>query len=200
MLGRLLLYKLPGAYEGALGCSGRLPSCRRAFSSNEPEAGDPNKIIPSKPTWSLLDLISQSPQDVPSPPVVTSYELHHLLRLSALPLPKSSNEEQKMLRDLQSQLHFVRAIQNVDIPDDVEPLQSIRDETEAAMKEEEYTVETLAEEFTKEEVVGKRGRIRRKTTDLKIPGEEEVREENWDPLKLAPRTVGRYVAVDTAKD
>ncbi|KAL8655728.1 MAG: hypothetical protein Q9210_000709 [Variospora velana] len=200
MPARLPLSSLFRTHEAAWACFRGFPSCRCAFYSNKPEKGDPNEILPSRAAWSLRDLISQSPQDASSPPVVASRELNHLLRLSALPLPKSLIEEQKMLKDLQSQLHFVRAIQNVDVPDDVEPLQSIRDETMEAMKEQEFTVEALADEFAKEEVVGKRGRIRRKRREVEMKGEEGVREEKWDPLKLSPRTVGRYVAVDTAKD
>ncbi|KAL8973782.1 MAG: hypothetical protein Q9197_001972 [Variospora fuerteventurae] len=199
MLARLPLSSLLRTHEGALARVGGLPSCRRVFYSNKPEKGDPSEILPSRATWSLRDLISQSPQDASSPAVVTSSELHHLLRLSALPLPKSAIQEQKMLKDLQSQLHFVRAIQNVDVPDDVEPLQSIRDETMEAVKEQEFTVEALADEFAKEEVVGKRGRIKRKRREVKMEGEGRVTEGKWDPLKLPPRTVGRYVAVDTAK-
>lgn len=199
MPARLPLSSLLRTHEGALAHVRGFPGCRCVFYSSKPEKGDPNEILPSRATWSLRDLISQSPQDASSPAVVTSRELHHLLRLSALPLPKSAIEEQKMLKDLQSQLHFVRAIQHVDIPDDVEPLQSIRDETMEAVKEQEFTVEALADEFAKEEVVGKRGRIRRKRRDGEMKVEEGVGEGKWDPLKLSPRTVGRYVAVDTAK-
>lgn len=101
-----------------------------------------------------------------------------------------------MQKDLQSQLKFVKAIQNVDIPDSVKPLQSIRDETEQGVQEQEITADTLAHEFAKEEHVGIRGRIRRKDG---VKADEE-QEHKWDPLKLAPRTVGRYIAVNTAKD
>ncbi|KAL8696166.1 MAG: hypothetical protein Q9224_002933, partial [Gallowayella concinna] len=135
-------------------------------------------------------------QHTESDPQVSEKELHHLLRLSALPLPKDGSDQQRMQKDLQSQLKFVKAIQDIDVPDSVKPLQSIRDETEEGMKEVEITVESLADDFAKEEVVGIRGRIRRKN------GAEaaKVKEEKWRPLKLAPRTVGNYVAVNTAKD
>ncbi|KAL9640361.1 MAG: hypothetical protein Q9204_000752 [Flavoplaca sp. TL-2023a] len=123
-------------------------------------------------------------------------ELAHLLRLSALPIPKDLAQQQRMKKDLQSQLTFVKAIQEIDIPDSVKPLQSIRDETEEAMKEQEITVESLANEFAKEDVVGIRGRIRRKEGTKAVKGKYE----RWDPLALAPRTIGRYVAVNTAKD
>ncbi len=101
-----------------------------------------------------------------------------------------------MQKDLQSQLQFVRAIQEIEIPDSVKPLQSIRDETEEGLKVQEVTVESLADEFAKEEVVGIRGRIRRKK-GVKVV---EEKEERWNPLILAPRTTGRYIAVNTAKD
>ncbi|KAL8666434.1 MAG: hypothetical protein Q9202_001457 [Teloschistes flavicans] len=153
--------------------------------------------IPDRPTWSLEDLFSRNAQG--PEPTVSIEELHHLLRLSALPLPKDPVERRRMQKDLQSQLQFVKAIQEIEIPDDVEPLQSIRDETAEGLKEQEVGCETLKDELGGEEVVGTRGRIRRRTNDVKNQ-KVEVEEEEWDPLALAPRTVGRYIAVDTAKD
>lgn len=99
-----------------------------------------------------------------------------------------------MLAMLQSQLRFVRAIQEIDV-DGVEPLQSIRDETAEGRKEMEVGLEELKEEFEKEEVVGKRGRIRRKADELVV--EED---ENWDVFAGVRRRVGRYIAVETDKD
>ncbi|KAI4183255.1 MAG: hypothetical protein L6R41_005497 [Letrouitia leprolyta] len=180
------------------------------LSSGTPHHDD---ILPRQPTWSLQDLVNKepkvaslvkyanTPQRSESPPKISPKELHHLLRLSALPLPKDTAEEEKMLKDLQSQLHFVRAIQEVHIPEHVQPLQSIRDETAEGMKEQEFTVESLAAEFEKEEVVGKKGRQRPKKPKPKGNGKlAPNQDEEWDPLALAPRTVGRYVAVNTATD
>ncbi|KAL8937147.1 MAG: hypothetical protein Q9211_003828 [Gyalolechia sp. 1 TL-2023] len=184
----------------------KLPAHQQSSSR---EIHQPDDILPLQPTWSLQDLVGNKPKHAISPrrkffphlpeapPTVSPKELHHLLRLSALPPPKNLAEQEKMQRDLQSQLHFVRAIQKIHIPEHVEPLQSIRDETEEGMKEREYTVESLADEFNKEEVVGKRGRIRSKR-----PKDANKRNEaeQWDPLALAPRTVGRYIAVNTSTD
>ena len=103
-----------------------------------------------------------------------------------------------MIKDLQAQLRFVQAIQEVDT-EGVEPLQSIRDETEEAKRENTITMETLREEFAKEEVVGKRGRIRKK----KVAEKEEPPkgdEKKWNPLGEASKTQGPYFVVDTAKD
>ena len=102
-----------------------------------------------------------------------------------------------MIKDLQSQLRFVRAIQEVDT-DGVEPLQSIRDETEDAERENEITVATLQEEFDKEEIVGKRGRIRRRRDVPDAARDEQA--NDWDPLSQAPKKLGRFIVVDTAKD
>ena len=102
-----------------------------------------------------------------------------------------------MIKDLQSQLKFVRAIQEVDT-EGVEPLQSIRDETRDAERENEITVTTLQEEFNKEEVVGRRGRIRRR---MDVPNAARDEQANdWDPLSQAPKKLGRFIIVDTAKD
>ncbi|KAL8679494.1 MAG: hypothetical protein Q9186_004217 [Xanthomendoza sp. 1 TL-2023] len=181
-------------FKGGWIMPARSPIARRTFSSSNSTSAGPGDILPNHPTWSLQDLLET--QHTESDPQVSEKELHHLLRLSALPLPKDGSDQQRMQKDLESQLKFVKAIQDVEIPDSVKPLQSIREETEEGMKEVEITVESLADDFAKEEVVGIRGRIRRKD-DAEAT---QVEEEKWHPLKLAPRTVGRYVAVNTAKD
>ena len=119
-------------------------------------------------------------------------QLNHLLRLSALPLPASEGEETRMLEDLEAQLQFVRAIQEVDT-DGVEPLISIRDETVEAEKEAEITVETLKEDFAKEQVSGIRGRI------TSHGGAEREDAEDWDALACAPKAMGRYIALNNSK-
>lgn len=172
----------------------RSPAVKRAFSSSQVRLEGADDILPSHPTWSIQDIFEKRSENTKT--LISDNELHHLLRLSALPIPKNLAEQQGMKKDLQSQLQFVKAIQELDIPDSVKPLQSIRDETEDGMKEQEITVESLADEFAKEEVVGTRGRIRRKKGMKALEGEEE----RWDPLALAPRTIGRYIAVNTAKD
>ena len=140
-----------------------------------------------EPSWSVNSLFTSHPSSADAP--VSKKQLHHLLRLSALPLPADEAEEAKMLEDLGSQLHFVRAIQEVDT-DGVEPLVSLRDETVEAAKESEVTVDTLKEDFAKETVTGTRGRI---TTSGRAEKEDA---EDWDALACAPKTVGRYIALD----
>ena len=98
-----------------------------------------------------------------------------------------------MLKDLKSQLQFVRAIQQIDT-DGVEPLVSIRDETKEAEHEQEITLETLREDLKKERVSGIRGRISRDSEATK----EEA--ENWDALACAPKTLGRYIALENTRD
>ncbi|KAL8833267.1 MAG: hypothetical protein Q9170_004370 [Blastenia crenularia] len=217
----------------SLGRGARRPQFGRCFPRQQlqvPNNRQTDDILP-RPTWSLQDLFAKKHQFLASRkyafssnrkyfghppdaiPTVSPKELHHLLRLSALPAPKDLAEEEMMLKDLQSQLRFVKAVQKIRIPIHVQPLQSIRDETEEGMREQEYTIESLAEEFAKEEVVGIRGRIRTKRAqngentakrnEAKDKGEQlkkEKAKEKWDPLALAPRTVGRYIAVNTATD
>ena len=128
-----------------------------------------------------------------------------------------------MIADLEDQLHFVRHVQSVDT-EGVEPLVAIRDETEEAKRASEITVETLKEEFEREEVVGFARKIRRVVgrKRFKPRGEEkkgmegqdgdkgggttmqaqdgEVKEEKvdgWELLKQAPNKHGRFVVVDT---
>lgn len=74
-------------------------------------------------------------------------------------------------------------------------MQTIRDETEEAAKENTVTIDTLREDFAKEEVVGKRGRIRTIARE-----KEQQAGEKWNPLAHSSKTQGPYFVVDTAKD
>ena len=162
----------------------------------EPIESKPFAAILSEPTWSVKSLLGTEEKDSLSPsttPKITQKELHHLLRLSALPKPKSNEEEEKMVKTLESQLHFVRAIQNVDTTG-VKPLQAIRDETKAAEREQEITLESLNAELEKEEVVGPSRRIKRKSVPVDTKSVED-----WDPLERAPKKFGRYIVVETGK-
>ena len=144
----------------------------------------------SKPTWSVDSLL---PATSLSPPSITSLELHHLLRLSALPPPASVEEEKTMMSTLSSQLHFVREIQNVNT-EGVEPMRSLRDETANADKDSTFGLENLASTLEQEEIIGNHHqRIRRKTVDQKTSNTAE----NWDVLGCAEKTVGRYFMVDS---
>ncbi|KAL8673102.1 MAG: hypothetical protein Q9168_002485 [Polycauliona sp. 1 TL-2023] len=189
---RLLLCASRGGYIQIN--TARNIAVKRAFSASPFRLEGREDVLPQHPTLSLQDIFEATSADLE--PQITDEEIRHLLRLSALPMPKDSAEQQRMKKDLCSQLKFVKAIQQINIPDSIRPLQSIRDETEDGMKEQEITVESLADEFAKEEVVGIRGRIRRREGLKAVEGKEEA----WDPLALAPRTIGRYVAVNTAKD
>ena len=177
---------LPALFRTRAGC--------RLLSSTSQAPDDFDGML-KEPSWSVKSLF-ESEGSAPAP-AITKKQLYHLLRLSALPLPESEDQEAKMIKDLQSQLKFVRAIQEVDT-EGVEPLQSIRDETQDAQRENEITVTTLREELDKEEVVGKRGRIRRRMEVPDAARDEQV--NDWDPLSQAPKKLGRFIVVDTAKD
>jgi Asp-tRNA(Asn)/Glu-tRNA(Gln) amidotransferase C subunit len=98
-----------------------------------------------------------------------------------------------MLATLQSQLHFVREIQAVDTTG-VEPLQALRDETEEGIKEITVGLEELKEALSKEDVVGRMRRPRRRRGDVvDTDGAEE-----WDVLGPAKRKVGKYFVVDSS--
>jgi hypothetical protein len=99
-----------------------------------------------------------------------------------------------MLKTLSSQLHFVREIQQVDTQG-VPPLRALRDETIAAEKEREISMDTLKEALAREEVIGKHHkRIRRKTNPV---GAKDA--EDWDVLGYAERKSGKYFVVDSGK-
>src|SRR4051812_44154241 len=117
-----------------------IPRCARSYAHI-------SKLL-TKPTWSVRSLLPSPPSSTHIP-TITPKQLHHLLRLSALPQPSSPSVEASMIATLESQLHFVRAIQQVDTTG-VEPLRSIRDETAAGLREASITVERLKDALEKE--------------------------------------------------
>ena len=171
-----------------------LRSIRTQSTTNRPPQVDIDALL-KESSWSVRETLFRDDPTKAAPPV-TREELHHLLRLSALPMPESLEQEARMIKDLQAQLKFVQAIQEVDT-EGVEPLQMIRDETDEAAMENTITMDTLKEEFAKEEVVGKRGRIRKKAAE---EGQQPESKEKWNPLAHASKTHGPYFVVDTAKD
>ncbi|CAM1503873.1 Fc.00g014640.m01.CDS01 [Cosmosporella sp. VM-42] len=141
------------------------------------------------PTWSIRSLL---PTSASTPEPITPSQLHHLLRLSALPLPRTPEEETSMITTLQSQLQFVRAVQRVDTTG-VEPLRAIRDETEDAKRENSVNLEDLKDVLEKEVLVGHYKRPRR------VKEKVESEAEKWDALSTAGRTKGRYFVVQSGK-
>ncbi|KAK3946208.1 hypothetical protein QBC46DRAFT_2283 [Diplogelasinospora grovesii] len=175
-------------------------------------------VILSKPTWSVRSLVpptsSNTPSTSPEPTTTSSSsseptrptledgkrispkQLHHLLRLSALPLPKTPEEEAQMINTLQSQLHFVRDVQSVDTTG-VEPLRSIRDETEEGLEEATISLDTLREALSREAVFGYRQRPKRRPHETDRQKSQEV--EDWDVLGTASQKAGRYFVVRSGK-
>ena len=120
-------------------------------------------------------MLPESKTDQPS--LVSRDQLHHLLKLSALPTPKSEKEEFTMLKTLENQIHFVEEVQSIDTTD-VEPLVAIRDESADNIKDEMITLEKLQPYLDQEEKVGNNGTIRRKKPATMI------KDSGWDPFKL----------------
>lgn len=146
-----------------------------------------SKELLSQPTWSVKSLASSSAAET-----VTPAQLRHLLRLSALPLPKTPEEEASMIATLQGQLRFVRAVQRVDTSG-VEPLRAVRDETAQAAGEGTVGLEALRHVLDKEEKVGHYQRPKRVR--------EKVRSEaeGWDVLRTASRRAGKFFVVQSKK-
>lgn len=179
-------------YRGtALSRATRLAT-RRHASSTRAQPIDVEQLL-AKPTWSVSSLLP-SASDASTTPEVSSKQLHHLLRLSALPPPKDAAEETSMLVTLSSQLHFVKEIQKVDTTG-VEPLRSLRDETKEGEQQAELDMEALREPLEKEEVRGKfHKRIRRKRESSSVK-----REDEWDVLGTAGKRTGRFFVVEGGK-
>ncbi|KAJ9143556.1 hypothetical protein NKR19_g6863 [Coniochaeta hoffmannii] len=100
-----------------------------------------------------------------------------------------------MIHVLQSQLLFVRDIQSVDTKG-VEPLRSIRDETEAGMEEATVGVEQLQDILSQEVALGRSRRPRRQKQMEKAPAEVD----GWSPLQTASQTIGPYFVVRSGKN
>lgn len=170
------------------------PLCpSQRHSSSESKQIDPAAVL-SQPTWSVRSLLPDS-QDAPvsTDARITPKQLHHLLRLSALPLPKSPEEETDMINVLQSQLSFVRDIQGVDTSG-VEPIRSIRDETDEGFNEATIGVEQLQQALSDEGVFGRRRRPRRQKNAQSVGPQAD-----WDPLHTASKTSGRFFVVRSGK-
>jgi hypothetical protein len=100
-----------------------------------------------------------------------------------------------MLATLESQLHFVREIQAVNTTG-IEPLQSIRDETEEGMQELTIGLDDLKDALAEETIVGRNRRPRRRRVE-EVEGMKQNEHEKWDVLGLAERKIGRYFVVDS---
>ncbi|KAF3008836.1 hypothetical protein E8E13_010808 [Curvularia kusanoi] len=154
---------------------------------------DELEALLAKPTWSVESLLPPKTR-APDAPEISSKQLHHLLRLSALPLPETPEQEQKMLDTLAAQLYFVGEIQRVDTTG-IKPLRAIRDETQAAEQEQTIGLDTLKEALAKEETIGKwHRRIQRDTTPVNA---KDV--EDWDVLGSAEKKVGKYFVVESER-
>ncbi|KAM0553901.1 hypothetical protein ACHAPJ_007247 [Fusarium lateritium] len=159
----------------------------RSITTNSSTAAS----ILEKPTWSVRSLLPSSPSSTPAE-TITPTQLHHLLRLSALPLPATPADETAMINTLQSQLQFVRAVQRVDTTG-VEPLRAIRDETPEARQEVTIGLADLQEALGREVRVGHYQRSRR------VREKVESEAEKWDALSTAGKTAGRYFVVESGK-
>ncbi|KAJ5594908.1 uncharacterized protein N7459_001116 [Penicillium hispanicum] len=164
----------------------------RRYYSSKPQRSDIESLL-ATPSWSVRSLLPDESTNSSSPSV-TPKQLRHLLRLSALPQPANPEEEQSMLQTLESQIHFVRKIQQVDTTG-VEPLRSIRDESAAAVKETTIGLEQLKDALAQEHVSGRRKRIQR------IQSEKNTHPDGpaWDgnALGSASKTKGKYFVVET---
>jgi Asp-tRNA(Asn)/Glu-tRNA(Gln) amidotransferase C subunit len=168
----------------------------------------PSEIL-AEPTWSVRSLLppsqgfgaagSAAQQGGGGGDEISPSTLRHLLRLSALPPPASEDEESRLLETLRSQLHFVRSIRSIDTSS-VAPLVSIRDETAAGVREQTIGLAALEEALAREDVIGHNRRPRRRreygVTTGKAQKKEQIKGvEDWDVLKGASETVGRYFVV-----
>lgn len=168
-------------------------SNKSSVGSREIKSTEELESVFAEPTWSMESLLPPGTPGTDAPKI-SSQQLHHLLRLSALPIPENAEQEKKMLDTLSAQLHFVGEIQQVDTAG-VTPLRAIRDETLLAEQEQTITLETLKGALAKEKVIGKHyKRIQRDATPV------DAREvEDWDVLGSAERKAGKYFVVESER-
>ncbi|TWU78669.1 hypothetical protein ED733_005753 [Metarhizium rileyi] len=165
------------------------PRQQKLSTSSKPS---PAEML-SRPTWSVRSL-RQPSTTTAAPEKITSSQLHHLLRLAALPLPQTPSEEDTMLCTLQDQLHFVRAVQSVDTTG-VQPLRAIQDETDEARRENTITLSDMKELLDAEEQVGHYQRPRRVRARI-----DDENGEKWDVVGTACRRAGKYFVVESKKE
>ena len=101
-----------------------------------------------------------------------------------------------MLETLNNQLHFVNEIQKLDT-DEVEPLRSLRDETQDGQKECEIGFNELEEALNLEETKGKHYKRIRRRQNLAANTKDA---EEWDVLGHTERKVGKFFVVENIKE
>lgn len=131
----------------------RIAASRRRFYSSRLDPSEISTFLAER-SWSISSLLPPTPAP---PPRIAPQTLHHLLRLSALPIPSSKDEEAELLATLEEQLHFVDSVQKVDTTG-VEPLVTVRDEcgTGMVMGIEDLMNEGKDERESAEWMAGKR--------------------------------------------
>ncbi|KAF2762314.1 hypothetical protein EJ05DRAFT_204917 [Pseudovirgaria hyperparasitica] len=150
---------------------------------------DVTKLL-ATPTWSVRAILPSTSAKATAP-AITSAQLHHLLRLSALPLPASDKDEQDMMQALESHIHFVKDIQRVETNVTV-PLRALRDESEAAELRNTIDMGALKEALENEEVIGKHHkRIRRRCSSTVV--------DTWNVTGYAERIAGKHFVVHSEK-
>ncbi|KAI5310818.1 hypothetical protein KEM55_000970 [Ascosphaera atra] len=170
----------------------RAPSLR-CWASSSAKPADIESLL-SEPVWSVKSLLPDAIETANGLPTVSRAQLHHLLRLSALPQPSSQAEEDQMLKTLGQQIHFVKAMQRVDTSDpSITPLRAIRDESSFAEQENEIGVDDLKDALSREKYVGRARRVER----AKPAREARPDGEAWDgdALRHANKTVGGFFVV-----
>jgi len=93
-----------------------------------------------------------------------------------------------MAKTLQSQLHFVKDVQGVDTGG-IEPLRSIRDETQVGLDEQTVGLKELQTALAQERAVGHKRRPRR-LKQITLP-----ETQNWEPLASTSQKAGGYFIV-----
>ncbi|TLS24930.1 hypothetical protein PpBr36_08019 [Pyricularia pennisetigena] len=191
---------------------GTSPSSLSSSSSRQHQKQNIDfKALLSRPTWSVRSLLppnTTSPEPSSSPPsssttTISTSQLTHLHALSALPNPTIPSTLESLTRTLQSQLHFVRAIQAVDTTG-VAPLSAIRDETAAGRSEQTVTLDHLADVLRSERPIGRARRPRRlrataATAEVaEAGGVSRHGEPGWDVLGAAKRRAGQYFVVKSS--
>lgn len=182
---------------------GTVSSSISSSSSQQQQQKTDLKDLLSRPTWSVRSLLPSTTTSSEPTNTISPSQLTHLHSLSALPNPTTPSTLESLTRTLQSQLHFVRAIQAVDTTG-VAPLSAIRDETAAGRREQTVTLNHLAEVLQSERSVGRARRPRRlRVTAATTKGAESGRvstddEPGWDVLGAAKRRAGQYFVVKSS--
>ena len=170
-------------------CHLSLPAHQLSRNATRHDDVDVADIL-KRPTWSVSSLLCANQSDLEGHSAIVTEKLRLLLKLSALPFPKSPEEQAAKLKALRTRLRFVRDIQTFDTAG-ITPLQAIRDESRNAIMAQSIGVKEVEHTLLLEEFFGHNRRPRRRKAKVMASSVKK-----WNVQDTASLKAGRYIVVN----